>query len=380
MGINAVGPQQGLLDQVLKGVEIAKTIYGIKQAGDVNDLAQQKLDFEKTKTPDPVKVETADAAGSPLTQFVTPKAGDSYKGYIKTPEAKETPLVAATTQGPNGPLTTLVKKVEGASWNPYVKPEKDKNDESYSKKDDAKIAGQLADKLNPNRRASGELGKLQGKINGAERGLGLALDKETGLPRRLTKGEFTELASQVGNVITNGGVVSQHVIDSMTPSSLSGDIAQQISYLSNNVDPAEMDSFVERLVGTLKREKEIAEKQKFEAQAQVLPEFNVWRNSSPERQKTWSGILRGARLDPNMFDEDSLLKEIQDNPVNPAKKLPKDTSDMAIGAEGRAPAAPPKGKVWVSNGKETREIDPADLQQAKASGYHQTSGASGSFK
>jgi hypothetical protein len=43
-------------------------------------------------------------------------------------------------------------------------------------------------------------------------------------------------------------------------------------------------------------------------------------------------------------------------------------------------AAPPKGKVWVSNGKETLEVNASDVAAAKADGYTPVGGASGSWK
>lgn len=268
---------------------------------------------------------------SPVLRFVTGKEETPYRPYIEPKES--------------GGITNYREDSTGDLWG-FDKSGRPKKIETGGVKfgkardpQDDKLARELADKINPSRGRSGELGKIQARLNSADRVLGLALD-ENGQPKALTKGEMTELASSVASMISNGGVASQHVIDTMTPQSMAGDFSQQWSYLTNEVKPADMTAFVGRLAHTAERERDISSQQKLQAQAQTVSSYHDLREREPE---LWARIVKSSGLNPEDFDENSLYTPKQ-----------KETAPKKLGGDGQAVAGPggkaEKPKTVIQNG------------------------------
>lgn len=84
------------LDTVMKGLAIARDIYGIKTAMDESDERKQRLEAEKNKSPLGQWIETKDENGSPIRKYVVDaKAGDTLPVYVKPPTEKPADTTSA---------------------------------------------------------------------------------------------------------------------------------------------------------------------------------------------------------------------------------------------------------------------------------------------
>lgn len=183
-GVNPVAQRQGLMDQVLKGLQIADTVFGIKSAMDESDyrdeqrtkaeeLEKQKASGAKTagevqelkllhgfqdakegeegatelallgggktwvkKTP-ALKPPTTEKVGETLLTY-NPKTGKWDESYKGQPKPKEQEVITVETVDDKGnPITKLVPKVAGGS---YPKPPKTDGDGKPPTADQSKAA------------------------------------------------------------------------------------------------------------------------------------------------------------------------------------------------------------------------------------------------
>lgn len=176
-----------------------------------------------------------------------------------------------------------------------------------AKKSDLKVGHQFANDMNPRKGRSGQFGALA-KRNDAADAVLKVLVNDDGTPADLTKGNRTEAAIAVANLISQGGAAAQHTVEQMTPSSLKGDYQDKVNYLFNTADPAEMKDAVQRLIDTANREKGVIGSQIRDAQIQVIsdPSVHEWRQRHPE---DWTRTLKAAHLNPDDFGDDSLPVE-----------------------------------------------------------------------
>lgn len=196
---------------------------------------------------------------------------------------------------------------------------------------DTKRLTEFGNKMNPSLGRQGELGKTQARINAGERVKALALNPD-GTIHDLTKGEMTELASSVAALISNGGVASQHVIDSMTPQSMWGNLQAQLSYVTNEVRGSEMQDFTKRLVDTANREIATAKQAKNDAHMQIITSYPDVRSKN---EIEWKRIVKTHGFDPEAFDEDFNYAAKAQPPASPPAATP-----PAAGGSGTAVAAP----------------------------------------
>ncbi len=220
----------------------------------------------------------------------------------------------------------------------------DANDAKLDKETRARVV-EFGNKMNPSLGRSGELGKTQARINAADRvnslaidpGTGKVIDKNTGQPRDLTSGEMTELSSAVAAMVSNGGVASQHVIDSMTPHSVVGDVNAKLAYLFNQPRGSGMQEFVRRLAETAKRERDTSTATKQQAQQEIVATYGDLRDAAPDQ---WKRILKKHKFDPDKFDDDFEYADTRP----PAPTLAPRPSSTPDGTAMAAPAAPPPAR------------------------------------
>jgi len=155
-GVNSFGPRRSLMDDVLQGVEIARSIYGIKSAMDqgnredqqlelqkqdqarkqdeADQLAQAKSDFNAGKRSKGQVLQGLEKGVVPAVkgeegavEYVDPDTG--LTGYVKRQE--KSPLIGAAPQTKvvGG---TLLEYVNG-KWTPtYSAPAKTSKDDGYN--------------------------------------------------------------------------------------------------------------------------------------------------------------------------------------------------------------------------------------------------------
>ena len=150
------------LSTVMKGLQIAQSIYGIKTDMaklEEHDAAQKaakadkdfaaKGGIEQTASRDMIGKgwkEVDPSEEGALIGFVRTATGEEKKIGLRAPQ-KEKDLVAITTPGPGGkPEQKFVPKEEGKSYQVYEKPEKAKPDE-FRQTDIAKAAQDEGNKL-----------------------------------------------------------------------------------------------------------------------------------------------------------------------------------------------------------------------------------------
>lgn len=305
-GVVSVGQQQGLLDQVLKGVEIAKTIYGIKQQGDANDIAQQRADQEGGVLADKVARETAQQ--SVLNQAAAEKmalekdkfAYQQKKDSAPKPESAITAFQQAqldlqrdrlnqtkagsTATNSGKTYTELVKAVETPRGNQAV---------------------QQASKALVNIGNAEELlAPYQGNLD--------AIDQKTA---NLLTAELSKIAS--------GGVGSQHGQEAIEAKTFNSELQALKSRFGNEPEPAELGAFLQKNVDYLQGLKTANQSI---VNGYKLRMYNGYKNRLTPEENTqfkeeYADLFQGAK---------EALPSSKDTP----RTLPKDTSGMALGAEG----------------------------------------------
>lgn len=336
-----------ILSTVMKGLSIARDVYGLHADSEKLDMLQQqaadtKADRERLASGKLNKGELLDLGTKGM---VPAKKGDAgaleytdsgsgITGYVRKAKADQGPVMKTVSPGQSlleqDPTTgewkpsytappkkggeggakapahiqmggKILEKDATGAWTPvYEAPADADKVDAKDLSAQRKRATDLADKINPSRGRAGELGRSQSRLNAADRVLALALDKD-GNPRNLNKGEMTELAASVAAMVTSGSVASQHTIDAMTPQSLWGNIQAQEAFLTNNVSEADMQPFVARLADTAKREKEATTQHKVAAQVQTVAAYGDLRDDNP---KLFGQVVRAAGLNPDDFDAD----------------------------------------------------------------------------
>jgi hypothetical protein len=196
-----------------------------------------------------------------------------------------------------------------------------------------KLTKNLKDDLDPNKARGGNFAKSQAVVNNADRLEGLFNQfPDNNIP----KAQTTELATAVAAMISGGSPQSQHQIDMMVPDTMKGHASDIASWITGNPKGREQQKFMDMLHDTAKREKTIAINQVKNAQIQRLAAHQQLKTLAPD---IYNSNLQAYDIDPNSI-------------VN-----------------GRYKAA--NGKITVSNGNETLQIDKADLDHAKADGYNE---------
>lgn len=123
---------------------------------------------------------------------------------------------------------------------------KEMDDKSYGKE-----FSKLVDDINPNRARSGELGKLQSRINAAGRVDALYAASQ-GNPNPV---QMRELGTTVANMLTMGSQTAVAQIDELVPDTMKGDSNKIKQWLSNNPTGLEQQQFAKQYFELAGRER-----------------------------------------------------------------------------------------------------------------------------
>lgn len=309
-GVNMPGQRRGLLDQVAQGISIARDIYGIKTAMDESDrraeLHEQQLAEAKAKGPMGQWIETVDAKGSPVREYVVnAKAGDQKPVYIKPPTPKEQKpqelMTVDTVDGKGNPVTKIVPKVAGAE---YAKP--NKSGTEGGQKTPAQV-------------------KSDNETN----------YRYTALKQNAVK--LKDLVKKVGTMEVAGPEASD----------MDKAIYEMALDYAKLVDP-----------DSVAREGEVAAAKKY-----MLP-FRDYGGATTRNETALEQIDNYV---------DSLDKRLEARASAFGSPLPESyaggSKNEKAGFGEALASQPPKGRVFVSNGKETLEIDERDVEAAKKDGF-----------
>lgn len=328
-GVMNPGQRRGLLDQVAQGVAIARDVYGIKNSFDENRRREEAAAAEKAEA----KQKDDDYASGKLNKGQQVEL--AAKGFVPVKEG--TPGAFSFIDKDSG-LVTWVGKLQEPAKTPLVRQadpiaeRKIKLDEqrfAYQKERDAASAAER--KAAQEAKQAAPVGQAPAiKLNAEERkrldsaSMGLAAVKDMG--DALASG--TNTFSLIGdNDFTAARMRFEEAIGRM-----------QSGGAINNDEAARF--------------------------RKMAPTFS---DSDEMQQKKIAEIYREMAL---------RVKSLGANPDDVlANRGSVSVPDFAPKEEGVAIAdTPKKGRVFVSNGKETLEIDAGDVEAAKADGYQVVGG------
>lgn len=156
-----------------------------------------------------------------------------------------------------------------------------------------KALKELGQDFDPSGGRSGEFGKNQARINAANRIRALAVD-ENGNARDLTINQMPELAQSVASLISGGGSGAQAQIEHLLPRSYSRDVSGITQYLSNEPQGAGQKAFVQQMVDTAERERQVAQQSIDAARAQRAAKHQRVLLGNPEESRR---VLNGFGWD-----------------------------------------------------------------------------------
>lgn len=179
-----------------------------------------------------------------------------------------------------------------------------------------------------------------------------ALDRLQGLmtkglgPEGMTPQEQALLDTDLASVYAGGGSPAQSQIEHMHAGTWKGSLAKTMQWALNSPQDVGAQAFLKRTQGNADELRKTISRQMLEGQEQSLPRYIGLRRANA---KQFDSMLKAAHVDPSVIDPETGL-------VVPAA--------TAAGGGGAAPKT-----IRVSNGKETLEIDPADLPHAMLDHY-----------
>jgi hypothetical protein len=144
--------------------------------------------------------------------------------------------------------------------------------------------------FDPSGGRAGEFGKNQARVNAATRLLALAQNPD-GTPANLNPQQMPEMVQSLASLISNGGQGTQAQIEHMLPKTVSGDWAKVMQWLTNEPHGAGQTAFVQNMIETAKREKEIAQQGLETVRSQRGAKHQrVLRGNPEESRKLLSGF------------------------------------------------------------------------------------------
>lgn len=138
----------------------------------------------------------------------------------------------------------------------------------------------FSDALDPNKARGGNLAATQKLINSTDRIHGLFEQFPDG---NIPAAQTTELATAVAGLISGGSPQSQHQIDEIVPQSAAGNAQKMISWLMDQPKGLQQQKFIQTLRESSQRERDIAIRQKGEAQRSRLTAFENLKAADPDR-------------------------------------------------------------------------------------------------
>ena len=390
--VNAVAPRTGgLLDTVLKGVSIARDIYGIKHDMAATDAAEQSAAQSKAKFDDEQagvigpkdylahadQFDQADAGTKgaiAINRRTGPGAEGIQKDYLlpksaKSPLAQHVSVAGAMIDGKHGtavydpaamdgtptgglrgfvetakpagpekaPRTREIKTVENGKTVTKIVPDEiggtyetpgNGRDEFQLQKDWKELGKTM---ISGNARTSTDMGRNQATVTNANKLLTLGAQgekQEGGLDKR----QIHEAAIASANLVSSGSGTAQATIEALVPHA-SGNMEASIEeWLTSNPKGIGQQAFVERMMETATREKHLAGENMKAIKSDILQEFGHLQAVDKDR---WDkGVAYNFGKDAQ-FDEYGhyVPKEFNEKPK--AAKQPGGTG-MAVAGQGDA--------------------------------------------
>ena len=213
---------------------------------------------------------------------VAPRAGSGSK-----PRPSLLPNATGTAVQPPQQVTTPPGQVQTPQPNtiPSVAP-------AGGKILDKRLKDLGAD-FNPSGARAGEFGKNQARVNAANRVLALATDKN-GNPVDLNPQQMPELSQSIASLISNGGQGAMAQIEHLTPKTMSGDWAKIVQWLTNEPHGAGQVAFVQNMIETAKRERDVAQKGIEQVRGQLAGKHQLVLRGNPKESRE---LLRGFGWD-----------------------------------------------------------------------------------
>jgi hypothetical protein len=144
----------------------------------------------------------------------------------------------------------------------------------------------------------GNAALVQSKLLAAERAEAL-LEQAKSQPGGLDSRQVEELAQSTSNLLGGGAQASARV-SALVPHTFWGNTQSLQEYLTNHPTGLGQSDFTDRMAETIRREKELAQKQMQRYQAESLPGFDRLKKHNPD---VYNQILAEKGLTPSMIEE-----------------------------------------------------------------------------
>jgi len=162
----------------------------------------------------------------------------------------------------------------------------------------AKELAVLERSWDPSGPRSGERGKNQARVNAAGRIEALAMGPD-GKVADLNPQQMTELARQLDTLLSNGGQATEGVTKALSAHTASGKVAELEQWLTSAPHGAGQRAFVQQMVETAHREKDVAGGQLRDSYIQTLPSVPTLLKERPD---VIQNMLKAAGVDPEGVD------------------------------------------------------------------------------
>ncbi len=209
----------------------------------------------------------------------------------------------------------------------------------------------LGDALDPSKQKGGAFGTSKGIFDRAERLETLGNAYKSG---NLDSRQVEELAIGLNSMLQGGNVGAAEQVKALVPSTIIGNGAKIAEWLTNAPQGTNQQAFVQRMLGSVSREKQTAADQIKRTQFQRIGRYADLESKNKDQ---FENTLQSAGVDP---DEYRTWKKGGYKPMS-AVQNPGDT--------GGAKQPRADGKIMVSNGKQSFWIDPANAADAAKDGY-----------
>lgn len=203
----------------------------------------------------------------------------------------------------------------------------------------------LGDALDPSKARAGAFGVSKQVYDRAERLQSLASAFKDG---NLDSRQVEELAIGLNAMLSGANTGAAQQVKSLVPNSIWGNAQKVKEWLVNEPQGLQQQAFVNRMLGSITREKSTASDQLKRTQFQRIGRYGDLEKSNPDE---FQNVLQSSGVDPQEY---SKWKKGGYKPMTAVQSPEGDQSG---------------GKIRVSNGKETLLIDPSDAADAAKDGY-----------
>lgn len=162
----------------------------------------------------------------------------------------------------------------------------------------AKELAVLERSWDPSGPRSGERGKNQARVNAAGRIEALAMGPD-GKVADLNPQQMTEMARQLDTLLSNGGQATEGITKALSAHTASGKVAELEQWLTSAPHGAGQRAFVQQMLETAHREKDVAGGQLRDSYIQTLPSVPTLLKERPD---VIQNMLKAAGVDPEGVD------------------------------------------------------------------------------